>query len=60
MLVAANRIEHGDRNKAGQNVLVIIEAGQPVKDLPSEVVKTLQACGAVVDDRSHAAEAGEA
>jgi len=51
MLRAANRIEHGMPGKDGKNAVVIIEAGQPVKELPKEVQDALMAVGAIYDDR---------
>jgi len=50
MLRAANRIEHGMADKDGKNTVIVVEANQPVKGLPEETVKALQAAGAIYDD----------
>lgn len=50
MLRAANRIEHGMPDKNGKNTVVVVEAGQPVKGLPADIVKSLRASGAIFDD----------
>lgn len=50
MLRAANRIEHGMADKDGKNTVIVLEANQPVKGLPDDTVKALQAAGAIYDD----------
>lgn len=60
MLRASNRIEHGMKDKDGENVVVTLEPNQPVKGLPAEVVKNLLASGAIYDDAREEDENDEA